>query len=87
MTLAKPRSNGCGKSFARTLVSMRGKYREPTEYEVRRSGYALYTVGAHVVRLPSCSTCAEVLRIPWAADLFEGTCQGCEVSLSGLVDE
>jgi hypothetical protein len=62
-------------------------YRDPEPGEVRRSGYALYTVGAFVTRIPSCSMCAETLRVPWSADFFEGACQGCEVSLSGNVDQ
>lgn len=62
-------------------------YREPEPNEVRTSGYAWVTsLAGHVERVPSCALCASTLGLPWVSDLFEGTCRGCDVSLSGLVE-
>jgi len=51
---------------------------------VRRSGFAFYLgLDGYNRQVESCAFCAHVMGAPWVPALFEGTCQGCEVALSG----
>lgn len=60
-------------------------FREPVPGEVRQAGFALVDRGTgYTVNVDSCEVCAKALGCPWTEGLFEGTCTGCDVLLSGV---
>lgn len=61
-------------------------FKPPYEGEVRASGIVLYANGrGDTVQANSCRNCAMVVGVMWQSALFEGSCVGCEVILSGAV--
>ena len=79
---------GSGSSRTRHIVVVpEVTYQEPRDGEVRQAGWAYIERDGIVVRkVPSCERCAVTLDVVWVPALMEGSCQGCEVTLSGLVD-
>jgi len=64
------------------------KYREPEEGEVRQAGWAYLTDSRGWIfnKVHSCENCADETDQVWIPALYEGTCTGCDVALSGQID-